>query len=111
MGSLGYDYHLNDNLSLGAFGRYTDGLIVERVIDILCKRNGIEKGWFLGYPKGKIKMKNHEEEDPFFLNLSYKSPHTPPAVDPKYLELHPNETDISRKTYLAMVSFMDASIG
>ena len=54
-GSLGYDFHLNDHLSLGAFGRYTDGLFVERVNDILFNRNGIKKGWFLGYPDGKFK--------------------------------------------------------
>ena len=56
-------------------------------------------------------MKNNEEEDPFFLYLAYQSPHMPLQVDPKYLELYPNETDISRKTYLAMVSSMDDSIG
>ena len=103
-GSIGYDFHLNEQLSLGAIGRYTDDLIVDRVNDILFKRNGIEKGWFSGYPDGKIQMENNEEEDPFFLHLAYQSPHIPLQVDPKYLELYPNETDISRKTYLAMVS-------
>ena len=84
---------------------------MDRVNDILFKRNGIEKGWFSGYPDGKIQMENNEEEDPFFLYLAYQSPHMPLQVDPKYLELYPNETDISRKTYLAMVSSMDDSIG
>ena len=110
-GSIGYDFHLNEQLSLGAIGRYTDDLIVDRVNDILFKRNGIEKGWFSGYPDGKIQMENNEEEDPFFLYLAYQSPHMPLQVDPKYLELYPNKTDISRKTYLAMVSSMDDSIG
>ena len=98
--SLGYDFHLNDDLAFGVIGSYTEDLFVDRVNNILSERYGLVKNWVSGYPKGKVLIRNRNESSPFFLYLAYQNPKVSLEVHPKYENLYPNEKDPSRKTYL-----------
>lgn len=51
------------------------------------------------------------QEEPFFLFLSYNAPHTPLQASKKYLDRFDHITDKKRKTYAAMVSAVDDGVG
>ena len=71
--SLGYDFHLNDDLAFGVIGSYTEDLFVDRVNNILSEKYGLVKNWVSGYPKGKVLIRNRNESSPF-LPSSAKAP-------------------------------------
>ena len=52
-----------------------------------------------------------ENDQSFFLFLSYNAPHTPMHATEKYLSRFPEIQDRKRKTYAAMVSAVDDGIG
>ena len=51
------------------------------------------------------------QENPFFLYLSYNAPHAPLQATEKYLSRFDHIQDEKRRTYAAMVSAMDDGIG
>ncbi len=51
------------------------------------------------------------QEDPFFLFLSYNAPHTPLQATENYLDRFDHIEDKKRKTYAAMVSAVDDGVG
>lgn len=55
--------------------------------------------------------KQAENDQSFFLFLSYNAPHTPMHATEKYLSRFPDIQDRKRKTYAAMVSAVDDGIG
>ena len=55
--------------------------------------------------------KQSENDQSFFLFLSYNAPHTPMHATEKYLSRFPEIQDRKRKTYAAMVSAVDDGIG
>ena len=57
-----------------------------------------------------IRFVEKNQEQPFFLFLSYNAPHTPLQATQKYLDRFPHIEDKNRRTYCAMVSAMDDGI-
>ena len=55
--------------------------------------------------------KQAENDQAFFLFLSYNAPHTPMHATQKYLSRFPDIQDKKRKTYAAMVSAVDDGVG
>ena len=51
------------------------------------------------------------QEEPFFLFLSYNAPHAPLQASQKYLDRFEHISDKKRKTYAAMVSAVDDGVG
>ena len=56
-------------------------------------------------------IEDHDQKNPLFLYVPLQTPHIPYTVPEEYLDLYPNEEDLSRKTLLGMVTFMDDVIG
>ena len=104
MATIGYDFHLNDKLALGALGKYTSDLFVDRVSDILSGKAGPKKGEF-GYAEGEIE--NYNTSNPFFLYLAFQNFQAPLEVQPKFETLYPNEEDPSRRTYQLLMILLD----
>ena len=104
MATIGYDFHLNDKLALGALGKYTSDLFVDRVSDILSGKAGPKKGEF-GYAEGEIE--NYNTSNPFFLYLAFQNFQAPLEVQPKFETLYPNEENPSRRTYQGIASAVD----
>ena len=105
-GSLGFDYHLDDRIQLGAVGKWGTDIFVDRVADLLAARAGLEE-----HPCSAIHVKDKDSESPLMLYLAYQEPHAPLMVDPKFEALYPYEDEPTRKTYLGMVSSVDDSVG
>lgn len=55
--------------------------------------------------------KSSEDEDPFFLYLSYNAPHTPLEATKEDMAQFPNITDKKRKIYAGMVYALDRGVG
>jgi len=51
------------------------------------------------------------KEQPFFLYLPYQNPHTPFQAKQEDWDAFPNEQDPIRRTYLALIRSLDASVG
>merc|ERR1719323_2481859 len=105
-GSLGFDFHLNDRIQLGAAGRWSTDIFVDRVADLLAARAGLDQPL-----QGAVHVENEDQDKPLMLYLAYQEPHAPLMVDPKYEALYPDEDNPQRKTYLGMVSSVDDSVG
>lgn len=105
-GSLGFDFHLNDRIQLGAVGRWSTDIFVDRVADLLAARAGLDQPL-----QGAVHVENEDQDKPLMLYLAYQEPHAPLMVDPKYEALYPEEEEPSRRTYLGMVSSVDDSVG
>lgn len=58
-----------------------------------------------------VRFVEKNNEQPFFLFLSYNAPHLPLQATPKYLERFDDITNPKRKTYAAMVSAVDDGVG
>merc|ERR1711936_1144106 len=110
-GTVGYDFHLNEKLALGALGTFTEDLFVDRVYDILAEKAGMSEEIDSRHTDDKIAVKNYNETNPLFLYLAYQNVHVPLEVKSKYEALYPNEQDSLRKTYLGMASAVDDSVG
>lgn len=109
--TLGYDFHQDEDVYLGAIGSYTSDLIVDRVSDLISEHYQLEQGWFSGYPTGKVKIENVNETSPLFLYLDFESVKLPLQVEEKFENMYPYEEDKARKTFLGMVSALDDSVG
>ncbi len=55
-------------------------------------------------------IEGHKDR-PFFLYLAHYAPHVPLQAPQKYLDRFPRVGDLKRRTYLAMISALDDSVG
>ena len=58
-----------------------------------------------------VKFIKENQENPYFLYVSYNAPHGPLEATQEYLDKFKHIEDKDRRTYLAMVSAMDDGIG
>jgi arylsulfatase A-like enzyme len=56
-------------------------------------------------------IQNHDGETPFFLYFASLAPHAPYQAPASYEALYPDEADPYRKTYMGMISALDAQVG
>jgi len=58
-----------------------------------------------------VKFIEREQDNPFFLYLSYNAPHTPLQATKEYLDRNTHIKDKKRRTYAAMVTAVDDGVG
>jgi arylsulfatase A-like enzyme len=56
-------------------------------------------------------IEQRDSSKPMFLYVPFNAPHAPLQVPKKYLDMYPAITDVTRKTFAAMVTCMDDQIG
>ena len=68
--SLGYDFHQDEDTLLGNIRYNKIDLLVDKFSEIMYEHFNIEKGWFSGYPTGKLEYK-YNASSPFFVLLNF----------------------------------------
>ena len=58
-----------------------------------------------------VEFIKRESDKPFFLYVAYNAPHTPLQASKKYLDRYQHIKDKKRRTYAAMVSYLDEQVG
>ena len=56
-------------------------------------------------------IKKRDPDRPFFFYLPFNSPHSPLQAPPEFIDKYANISDPRRRTFAAMVSAMDATVG
>lgn len=85
-----YDFRFNQSVYKEARGRYTTELFTERAVTI---------------------VERHDQRDPLFLYLAFKSPHGPLQVPERYYHQFRHLKSRSRKIYCGMVLALDEAVG
>ncbi|XP_072020705.1 arylsulfatase B-like [Amphiura filiformis] len=87
----GYDLHENDCIADSSWkGKYSTTIFTDRAIKII---------------------QNQPTDMPLFLYVAYQAVHDPMQAPKEYVNMYSNITHDVRKTYSAMVTYMDYSIG
>lgn len=61
--------------------------------------------------KDAAKFIRQQEDEPYFIYMSYNAPHTPLEAPQGFLDKYSHIEDLDRRTYAAMVDAMDEGIG
>lgn len=80
---------------------------------LLRNQNRVEETEYLtdAFSREALDFVKRNQENPFFLYLSYNAPHAPMQATEKYLQRFPNIKNEKRRTYAAMVSAVDDGVG
>ena len=109
LSTLGYDFHQDETTLLGNIRYNKIDLLVERFTEILNQNFKIERGFFSGYPTGRVEYKPNSI-DPFFIMLNFDNLKLP-SPEARFLEMYPYQKDEKRKQYLASISNLDDAVG
>ena len=106
----GYDFHEDDATLLGNIRYNKIDLLVEKFNEKLYQHFNIEKGWFSGYPSGRVEYKQNSST-PFFIMMNLDTLKLPLNPEEKFEAMYPYQEDEKRRQYLASVSNMDDAVG
>ena len=111
LSTLGYDFHEDDTTLLGSIRYNKVDLMVERFTEILNKHFKIERGWFSGYPTGRVEYKTGPSIKPFFVMLNFDNLKLPLNPEDRFRQMYRYQKDEKRKQFLASISKLDDAIG
>jgi len=79
---------------------------------LLRNQERVEEKEYLtdAFSREALSFIKRNQDNPFFLYLSYNAPHAPMQATEKYLNRFPNISDEKRRTYAAMVSAVDDGV-
>ena len=91
--TVGFDYHMNEDIDFSTVGKSTSKIIGDRVNEIVRD-----------HASGNT-------SSPFFIYAAFADSHRPLQVEEEYSNLYPDEQDPKRKAFLGMMSRLDATVG